>query len=216
MASGVREKDEIAEYLGKFDYLYQRFIRQMPPPAPLNKARAFFTWLWIEKPLRYKPHGNYKLSEAIDAQLDDDAKTVGNCLGLTLLYNCLLRRMGIMAEALYLENAFGMGSHVLTILKMEESFMDIENIFPNGFDYKGHLSDPSRTKWGDRELVADIYHSMGNELFSKGDFIKALENFDMAINLNPRYEKAHLNKSILLDKLDKIERKKRSESQKYC
>lgn len=55
--------------------------------------------------------------------------------------------------------------------------------------------------WGDREVVADIYHSVGNELFEKDELTKALINYDKAINLNPRYEKAQLNKAILIDKL---------------
>jgi len=174
-----------------------------PPTDPVEKARALFTYLWIKKPARYKSQGNYKLGEVIDAQLSDDSKVVGNCLGLTLLYNCLLRRMGIMAGALYLENAFGISPHVLTALRTEKSMIDIENIFLEGFNYKGHLNHPSRTRWGDKELVADIYHSMGNEFFSKGEFIKALENYDIAIDLNPQYEKAHVNKAILLDKMEK-------------
>lgn len=108
-----------------------------------------------------------------------------------------------MAGALYLDNAFGIGPHVLTTLQTERSMIDIENIFPEGFDYKGHLNHPSRTRWGDKDLVADIYHSLGNEFFSKGEFIKALENYDIAIDLNPQYEKAHVNKAILLDKMKK-------------
>jgi len=90
---------------------------------------------------------------------------------------------------------------VLTILKTEESTIDIENILPDGFDYKGHLDDPSRIRWGDRELVADIYHSQGNELYEKGDYIEALKSYDRAIDLNPLYEKARLNKAILLDRM---------------
>jgi tetratricopeptide (TPR) repeat protein len=109
--------------------------------------------------------------------------------------------MGIMAEALYLENAFGIGPHVLSVLKIEDCLIDIENTLPDGFDYKGHLDDPSRMGWGDRELVADIYHSLGNELFSKGEFAKALKNYEMALRLNPQYEKAHLNRAILLAKM---------------
>jgi len=126
---------------------------------------------------------------------------VGNCLGLTLLYNCLLRRMGIHADALYLDNAFGIGPHVLTLLQGKESTIDIENILPDGFGFKGHLNDPSRIRWGDRELVADVYHSLGNECFGKGELTEALNNYDMALRLNPRYEKARLNKTILLDKM---------------
>ena len=77
--------------------------------------------------------------------------------------------MGIHADALYLENAFGIGPHVLTLLQTEESTIDIENILPDGFGFKGHLNDPSRTRWGDKELVADIYHSLGNEFSRKGN-----------------------------------------------
>jgi Tfp pilus assembly protein PilF len=79
--------------------------------------------------------------------------------------------------------------------------IDIENSFSDGFDYKRHLDDPSRTRWGDKELVADIYHGLGNEFFGKGEFAKALKNYNMAIKLNPQYEKAHLNKAILMDKI---------------
>jgi tetratricopeptide (TPR) repeat protein len=213
-ASGVRERDKIAKYINKLDHLCQNFIHEVLPPSdphesdphesdPMIRARMLFDWLWKEKPARYKPHGNFKLGDAIDTQLTPDTETVGNCLGLTILYNCLLRRMGIVAEALYLEEAFGMGPHVLTTLQVKESMVDIENMFPEGFDYKGHLHHPSRTKWGDKELVADIHHSMGNEFFSKGEWIKALENYDRAICLNPRYEKAHINKVILIDKMKK-------------
>ncbi len=175
----------------------------MPLPDPVDKARTLFAWLWTSKPYRYKPRGSYRLSEVIEAQLNKDAEAVGNCLGLTLLYNCLLRRMGIVTDALYLENAFGMGPHVLTLFRTEESLIDVENILPEGFDYKGHLTHPVRTRWEDRELIADIYHSVGNQLFEKGDFVEALENYEMAITFNPGYEKAHLNRVILQDKMGK-------------
>ena len=202
LASGIKRKNKLAVYGKKLAYLNEQFIHQIwPPPHPTGKARDLFHWLWEEKPARYKSNGDFRLSRVIDAQLDEENQTVGNCLGLTLFYNCLLRRMGIRAEALYLENAFGMGPHVLTLLQAEASTIDIENILPDGFDYKGHLNNPSRTRWRDKELVADIYHSLGNEFFGKGEFAKALKNYNMAIKLNPLYEKAHLNKAILMDKI---------------
>jgi tetratricopeptide (TPR) repeat protein len=202
LASGIKRENRLAVYGKKLDYLHEQFIHQiLLPPHPVGKARDLFHWLWKEKPTRYGPHGNFRLSHAIDAQLNEENQTVGNCLGLTLLYNCLLRRMGIHADALYLDNAFGIGPHVLTLLQSEESTIDIENILPNGFGFKGHLNEPSRTRWGDRELVADIYHGLGNESFEKGEFTEALNNYEMALHLNPRYEKARLNKTILLDKM---------------
>jgi len=204
LASGIQDRSKIDFYVAELDRIYQQFLHQMiPPPDPVQKAKALFTWLWLSKPDRYKPQGNYRLNKVIEAQLKRDAKFVGNCLGLTLLYNCLLRKMDIWTEALYLENAFGTGPHVLTLLQIEKPSIDVENILPDGFDYKGHHTHPARILWGDRALIADIHHSVANELFEKGDFVEALKNYDIAITFNPQYEKARLNKEILLDRMGK-------------
>ncbi len=202
LASGVNGKDKLAIYENRLHLVLQQFLSEISQvPDPLTKARDLFNWLWKKKPTRYETQGHFRLSDAIDAQLRKDNRPVGNCLGLTLLYHCLLKKMGIHPDALYLENAFGTGPHVLTLFQTETSMIDIENILPDGFDYKGHLDNPSRTRWGDRELVADIYHSLGNEYFGKGEFAKALKNYNMALKLNPKYEKAHLNKAISVDKM---------------
>ncbi|MBM4307166.1 MAG: tetratricopeptide repeat protein [Deltaproteobacteria bacterium] len=202
VVSGVNLKGELAIYDDRIHLILQQFFSEISPILdPFIKAQDLFNWLWKEKPTRYERHGQFRLSAVIDAQLCKDKRAVGNCLGLTLLYNCLLRKMGIDAEALYLEYAFGIGPHVLTLLQTEESTIDIDNILPYGFDYKGHLDHPSRTRWGDRELVADIFNSLGNECFEKGEFAKALTNYEMAIKLNPQYQKARLNKAILMNKI---------------
>jgi len=201
IASGITKDDLIATYVRKLYKLHQQFIHEMNHISDaLTTAKALFDWLWIKKPERYASHGHYRLHHAIESQLSKSIIAVGNCLGLTLLYNCLLQRVGIDAQALYVENAFGIGPHVLTILKAGELQVDIENIRPDGFGYKGHINDPSRTIWGGQELVADIYHSQGNECYKKGDYNEALRNYDMAIKLNPRYERACLNKAIAVDR----------------
>ena len=201
-ASGIEEKDRVTDYLIKLDDLYRQFIDETPLPSdPLVRARSLFDWLWRKKAARYKPRGPYRLNEVLDAQLEDHVQTVGNCLGLTLLYNCLLRKLGIHAGVLYLENAFGMGPHVLTLLKIGNSVIDVENIFPYGFSYQYHLNDPLRTSWTDRELVSDIYLSVGNEFFAKSQWGEALASYDSALVLNHRYEKAHLNRVIVLAKM---------------
>lgn len=205
LASGIKEKNRLDAYVDKLDHLQHEFIHEINPTSnPDMRARALFTWLWIEKPNRYKSHGNFRLNDVIDAHLNRDSQGVGNCLGLTLLFNCLLRRMGIEADALYLENAFGIGPHVLTLLQTKDFSIDIENILPDGFDYKGHLNNPSRMRWGDKELVADIYHSLGNEYFEKGEWTGALKNYEMSIHLNPHHEKTHLDKTILLDRMGRL------------
>lgn len=202
IASGITKDDLIASYLSKLDKLHQRFIHEMNHIGdPLTTAKALFDWLWIKKPARYAPHGHYRLHHVIDSQLSRDSQAVGNCLGLTVLYNCLLRRAGIKAGALHLENAFGIGPHVLSILKTKDSIIDIENIVPDGFDYKEHINDPSRTKWGDKELVADIFNSRANDCYERDKYKKALRHYEKAIALNPHYEKARLNRAIVLDRI---------------
>jgi tetratricopeptide (TPR) repeat protein len=207
IASGIEEGDQVAAYISSLGFIHQQFIREMKSTHdPLTSAKALFDWLWVKKPARYELHGSYRLSEVIDSNLTKDSSAVGNCLGLTLLYNCLLRRMGMDTGALYLENAFGTGPHVLTILRTKDFTIDIENILREGFDYKGHLNDPTRVMWGNRELIADIYCSRGNDGYVKGNYSEALKDYDRAINLNPGHERARLNKVILLDKMQMKER----------
>ncbi len=206
LASAIQGKTELEIYREKLHHLQQKFLHEMKPESdPVKKANALFTWLWAGIPNRYQPRGNFSLKDVIDAQTAKEGTGVGNCLGLTVLYNCLLERMSIQAGALHLEDAFGMGPHVLSLLWREGSTIDIENILPDGFDYKGHLINPSRRRWGDRELVADIYNSLGSQCFEKGEWTEALKKYEKAVRLNPHYEKARLNKAILSDKMRREE-----------
>jgi len=200
IASGLKGENRLAAYAEKLEFLIQKCLPHNYDSFSIKaQAKILFDGLWQHKPDRYRPNGNYRLDEVIDAQLKDGNHAVGNCLGLTVLYNCLLEIIGIQSEALHLKNAFGMGPHVLTLLRTDDDPIQIENILSRGFDYKGHLHDPSAERWGPKELVADIYHSRGNELFKRSQFSRALKNYDMALKLNPHYESARLNKAILKD-----------------
>jgi tetratricopeptide (TPR) repeat protein len=202
IASGLKEDDRIRAYLGKLQCLYMLILSNVSlSDRPLTRAKQLFNWLWHDRPNRYQRKGCYRLHEVIDSQLSKDKESVGNCLGLTIIYNYLLAKAGIRAKAVNLEYAFGVAPHVLTHLKTKYMTIDIENILLNGFDYKGHLDNPSRTLWGDTELVADIYHSRGNDCFARQDFHSALANYDLALKLNPQYEKARINRGILLDRM---------------
>ena len=78
LASGIRERSKIVFYLAELD---RKFLHQMiPPPDPVDKARALFTWLWISKPDRYKSQGSYKLHEVIEAQSRISIHSVANDL----------------------------------------------------------------------------------------------------------------------------------------
>ena len=202
IASGLEGEKKILEYHTKFDLISQEYIAKEHVDAPsLEMARTVFDSLWKERPNRYTSHGSFRFNQVIDAQLEHLNQPVGNCLGLTLLYNSLLRRTGIWAQALYLENAFEVGPHVLTLLRVDNDEIEVENILPEGFDYKGHKENPYRVVWGDKELVADIYQSAGTKFFHREEFREALRNYDLALKLYPGYEKARLNRAILLDRM---------------
>jgi tetratricopeptide (TPR) repeat protein len=203
IASGLKDEKRIAAYTQKLEFLFQKFLPQRNDSLSiLTQAESLFDWLWRHKPDRYQPGGHYRLDKVIDAQLKDGNHAVGNCLGLTVLYNCLLEKIGIQAKALHLQDAFKIGPHVLTLLRAGTETIQIENIFPHGFNYKRHLHDPSAERWGPKKLAADIYHSAGNELFEQGRFSRALKRYEMALKLNPYYETARLNKAIVQDRIN--------------
>jgi tetratricopeptide (TPR) repeat protein len=201
-ASDVEDDDSLALYMDKLHSLSLKFEKQRTSSKNfISIAAQLFNWLWKERRNRYQPKGEYRLNKVIDAQINKADKAVGNCLGLTLLYQCLLDRAGVSAEALYLENAIDIGPHVLTVIKTNDKIIDVENIFPNGFDYKGHMDSRGRTEWRGQDLVADIYNSRGNELFERGAFHESLIQYEKAVELNPQYENARINKAIVLEQL---------------
>jgi hypothetical protein len=129
IASGVQSEEVIHDYHNKFDFLSQECLPSVHVDVPpLERARTAFNCLWKDRPNRYIHHGPFRLNQVIDAQLDHPNQPVGNCLGLTLLYNCLLKRAGIRAQAFYLENAFEVGPHVITFLRIDDVKIDVENI----------------------------------------------------------------------------------------
>lgn len=206
VASGV-EEEEIKSYLHQIDYLCQQLSPKIVSHNYIKRARAIFDWLWVGKPKRYQYRGNFKLTEVLQAQLGK-GEAVGNCLGLTLLYNVLCHRFGLKIKVGYVDEAFGLGPHIFSILVIKNGTIDVENILPYGFDYQGHINNPGRQEWGDQELVADIYLSIGNSFFEQKDLAKAIENYDKTLKLNPKYLKAYHNKGMALVELGRVEEAK--------
>jgi len=205
IASGVETEGELKGYLSQIDCLRGQIDIELSQEDGAGRAKAIFGWLWKSKPGRYKRQGNFRLTQVLEAQLSELTEAVGNCLGLTVLYNVLCHKFGIEVRAVYMDNAFNLGPHVFSILPCPRRSIDVENIFLYGFDYQGHLNNPGRWEWGDRELVADIYLSLGNDLFELGDLTGAIANYKKAIRLNSRYLKAYHNIGLALAKLGKAE-----------
>ena len=198
VASGARNQDELDRYTSRIEALCQQLPSAVEAGSALSKARALFDWLWSTKPDRNESGGTFRLTRVIDAQLAPRGAKVGNCLGLTLLYNVVAQRLGLDVQAVYLEAVAGRLSHVISMLVSGQKRTDIDNIFPDGFDSKDYLDSSLRVEWGDAELIADVYHSIGWELHEKGELEDAVVNYSKAIWLNSKYVKAYLNRGIAL------------------
>ena len=209
VTSGIRTSRKLDRYLSRIDKLCQLLGVAITGKDELEKARGIFDWLWQTKPNRSERLGNFRLTEVIDAQLDPNVEKVGNCLGLTILYNVLAQRFSLKVKAIHVEDALCPGPHVFSILETARGNIDVENIFPNGFDFKRHLDNPQRTIWGDTELIADIYHSTGNKFFEQGKHEDAVQSYSKAILLNPKYTKAYLNRALGLFLLGRDEEAKK-------
>lgn len=209
-ASGVESETDLARYLEKIELLCQALGRAAPSSgSEVKHAQAVFNWLWASKPQRHLLGGSFRLSEVVDNQLSVEKEHVGNCLGLTLLYNTLAQRLGLEVKAAHLEQAFGIGPHVFTVLSAKERNLDVENSLPHGFDYRGHGEAWGREVWGERELVADIYLSAGNTLFQEGQLETAVNSYSKTLWLNPGYTKARLNRGMALSMLGRREEARR-------
>ena len=203
-ASGIAAWEELERYRLRTSILLQRFRGTVGADLPpIARARSLFRWLWLVKPRRYRHSSTFLLSQVLDAHFDTTQVVEGNCLGFTQLYNVLGKALGLRVGIVHIDEAFGQGPHVLSALYLGNGDMDVENIFHRGFDYKGHLDRPGREIWGDRELVADVYLSRGNLNLDIGNLEQATEDYEKALQLNPRYDKAHLNRGIALAALDR-------------
>lgn len=199
VASGVRRESELSSQSAKVDELHRRAAQAVRGTGE-RAARDLFDWLWRSAPRRWQRGGSFRLTDVLDAQLAGKPGA-GNCLGLTLLYNILAQRMGLEVRAVHLEQAFGAGPHVLTLVRTESRSIDVEHMFPHGFGYTGHKTGPAREEWGDRELIGDVYHSAGCALAGCGRWEDATECYRKAVRLNPGYLRARLNLGIALVQL---------------
>lgn len=204
LASGAKYRRVLVGYLAGLSVIERSLALAMSSASSdVDKAKAIFDWLWHMKPRRFLSRGSFRLTDVVDAQIGE-ADAVGNCLGLTLLYNSLGQRLGIALKAVHLENAFDRGPHVLSMLPTPEGAVDIENVFAHGFDYRSHRANSGRVEWDNGDLIAELLSAVGNEEFEAGNLGKALRSYEAALYLSPSNKTAELNRLIVSSELVRV------------
>jgi len=160
IASGV-DFDQLETYMKRFTQITTHLDDLVTGDDQLDDARAIFDWSWKSKPHRYERGGSFKLTQVIDAQLGE-SDNVGNCLGLTTLYNSITQAFHIPMTAAYIDDFQGY-PHVFSILYSGTEPIPIENIYSEGFDFDVHRHDARIAVWKNLNLIADIYNSRANE-----------------------------------------------------
>jgi tetratricopeptide (TPR) repeat protein len=193
--SGLKTEEGIGEYVGKLDLIQHGFIERLKSKSSVSlatlrkylvssKARFLFEYLWSTKPRRC--NSNFLLTDVVDAQLNTDSnEKVGSCVGLTSLYTVLGAREGLNLTILV------SGSHILNRLRVGESTYSIDHTDPLGFDCE--VSGKNFFEYPAIGLLANVLNSRGIAKERLDDLEGAEEDYDAAIQLNPRYGNAYNN-----------------------
>lgn len=198
IASGLKDRNSLYSYFQKLSRILDDMQLKKVNGDEYTRGKYLFDWLWLCKPKRYRSRGPFCLTDVIDAHINKNTYGVGNCLGLALFFNVLAKRIGLKVEAVYTEDEFGGSPHVRSVIVIQGKTIDVEHMTPAGYDFKESRSVIKKVSWYDRELIADIYHSLGNLLYDEGKYDEAVLNYDKALLLNPRYTKAFINAATAL------------------
>ncbi len=200
--SGLRAEREIAEYSRKLDRIHNEFIENVTVKSPLSlpvlrkhmaatRAKLLFEYLWNTKPKRCD--SNFLLTDVIDAQLNSDIhQTIGSCVGLTALYTVLGLREGLNLTIVVSD------SHILNRLKVDEATYNIDNTDPLAFDCD--LEDQYFVEYPVVCLLAHVLNSRGMARERVKDLKGANEDYNKAIEINPKYANAYNNRGNIKSK----------------
>lgn len=191
--SGCETEEQIAGYQRKLNVLTRAFRDSMSGFPQYNlrdhhsRARALFDFLWAYKQKRYI--SNWKLTSAIDAQLDTkNDSDVGNCCVQNTLYNVLAVREQL--NIALLANFF----HFVSILNAGNRRIVIDNTDRKGFG--ASLPERQEKNLGFAELtkaqiIAMHFYYRAEDCRKNGNIETAIESITTTIELAPDYAAAY-------------------------
>jgi len=193
--SGLKTEGEIDEYICKLDQIHHGFMEKVKSKSPLSlstlrkymagsRAKLLFEYLWNTKPKRC--NSNFLLADVIDAQLNSDInQKVGSCVGLTSLYTVLGIREGLSLTILVSD------SHILNRLRVDGNIYNIDNTDPLGFGCV--FNDENFFEYPTIDLLASVLNSRGIAQERLDNLERAEEDYNAAVEVNPKYANAYNN-----------------------
>ena len=194
--SGLKTEEEIEAYTRKLNQIHDSFIAKLTSKSPVSlstlreympktRAQSLFEYLWNTKPKRC--NSNFFLTDVIDAQLKADVhQKVGSCVGLTGLYTVLGLRESLNLTILVSD------SHIVNRLRVDDTVFNIDNTDPLGFDCS--LDEQDYTEYPATMFLANVLNSRGMAQETVGNFERAEEDYNKAIEINKSYANAYNNR----------------------
>lgn len=189
IVGGCDREDKVSEYKGKIDLLERRLDEY----APAGSARRIITNihnLFWENGDPYTEARNFELADAIDAKQAE--KPIGVCAILSALYASLALRKGLEVQALV------MPEHVALRVLNGTRPIDIETTERYGVgrnEYSGIEGLPSLV------IIASLLYNRGIAKYYMGNLKGAIEDYEKALEINPRHAGALNNRGIVKEEM---------------
>jgi tetratricopeptide (TPR) repeat protein len=181
---------KIAEYIEKFDRLYMGYVQykidnNLHPSNKFQEIECLNKYLWKNGHLWRAVEQAFMLDKVIDNQLaylaDKYGRVeVGNCEGLTMLFNIMAVRAGIPAQSVFILG------HIFSLYESRV----IENTVSTGNNSKVFSKDNVVSAY---KGIAASFYNIGFELSKKKEYDKAILAYEKAILLHPKYTSAYIN-----------------------
>lgn len=176
--------------------LERHLQRQGQEGNAYQRAAGLFSYIWESQKAIYSKK-YFLLTKVIDNHFRRSDR-VGSCLGLTSLYSVAGLRLGL--DLAVLSDV----DHTLNILAYEGREVVIENTSPKGFDYS-----QKRTEKFQRHdlpsLVAFALTSRGKKRSLAGDYKRAIQDYNKALQLEPNDGSSFNNRGLAHEKLGELD-----------
>lgn len=187
IASGIKDRGKLKFYLERFNDLCLKISldkRFITATTDVGKGQAIADYLWDGKPNRAErsndEFGTWRLSEVLDNQLSDQ-EVVGNCVGLSVLYNSIANQLGLVTSFVETDN------HTYTILESNKDRTVVENTVNERIGIRklrGRIIS-------DQKLIKKLLLRSAIYCERQGDYQAAFEYEKTKLMINPNRENAY-------------------------